>query len=373
MTRLHTLLGGKSPHPQTFVVGGMALAPPWGGPARGDEPGEHPRRPQRERPGRRSASAAWPTIASAHRRGPRLRRPGLRPRRPLRRRRLPRRGRARARHRQLPGLRRVPRGRHGRARLLLPRGRVMDGDLTSIEAVDQAGVAESVAHAHVRVRRDATLRHPSDGRTSPRYQGPAAPVHDARGRGPLQLGQGAALRGRPDGGRGRAARMLVAYAAGEASRAASSPGPSPTWASSRKRSSSTLGRIVARAIEAKLVVDRLDGWLAELKSNLASGDLAVADLSDWDPASWPPEAEGWSLGESARRRRRALGADPGRPDRALPGRRRQHLERLAARRPRPPRRAGGGARRDAGRRSGPPLEILRTVHSFDPCPACAVH
>jgi hydrogenase large subunit len=30
--RIHALLGGKDPHPQTYVVGGMALAPPWGGP-----------------------------------------------------------------------------------------------------------------------------------------------------------------------------------------------------------------------------------------------------------------------------------------------------------------------------------------------------
>ncbi len=30
--RIHALLGGKDPHPQTYLVGGMALVPPWGGP-----------------------------------------------------------------------------------------------------------------------------------------------------------------------------------------------------------------------------------------------------------------------------------------------------------------------------------------------------
>jgi Ni,Fe-hydrogenase I large subunit len=46
--RLHALLGGKDPHPQTWVVGGMTLAPPWGGPVRAIE-GEHPRLPERNR------------------------------------------------------------------------------------------------------------------------------------------------------------------------------------------------------------------------------------------------------------------------------------------------------------------------------------
>jgi len=34
LTRIQTLLGGKSPHPQTYLVGGMALAPAWTGPSR---------------------------------------------------------------------------------------------------------------------------------------------------------------------------------------------------------------------------------------------------------------------------------------------------------------------------------------------------
>jgi len=47
--RIQTLLGGKSPHPQTYLVGGMALAPPWGGPTRG-LPGEHPQQVERGSP-----------------------------------------------------------------------------------------------------------------------------------------------------------------------------------------------------------------------------------------------------------------------------------------------------------------------------------
>ncbi len=49
ISRAFVLLGGKNPHPQTFVVGGMVLAPPWGGPIK-PLTGEHPRLPERESP-----------------------------------------------------------------------------------------------------------------------------------------------------------------------------------------------------------------------------------------------------------------------------------------------------------------------------------
>ncbi len=61
-----------------------------------------------------------------------------------------------------------------------------------------------------------------------------------------------------------------------------------------------LGRMIARSVEAEVIARKLDAWLWELKSNLATGDVAVANIELWDPASWPDEAEGWSLGEGPR-------------------------------------------------------------------------
>ncbi len=63
---------------------------------------------------------------------------------------------------------------------------------------------------------------------------------------------------------------------------------------------SVLGRMLARAVEAQVIVRKADEWLTELKANLATGDVAVVDLTYWDPASWPAEAEGRSLGEGPR-------------------------------------------------------------------------
>ena len=366
MTRLHTFLGGKSPHPQTFVVGGMTLTPPWGGPARATS-GEHPRRPQTSAPlplAERGLSVLTSLIAGARDFVDQVYLPDVlyladvyRDEAEL--------GRGLG---NLLAFGEFPEDDTDEPKLLLPRGRLMDGDLASIEAVEEAGVGESVASTHD--LEDAALRHPSEGRTNPRYQGPPAPVTTFEGAARYSWAKAPRYWDDPLE-TGAAARMAVVYAArGEpysvVARLLANLGLEPGALAS------TLGRIVARAIEAKLVVDRLDGWLSELKSNLASGDLALADLSDWDPSSWPSEVEGWSLGESSGgavghwlrirdRRIAAYQVVDGSTWNLSPrdGRgRRGALEEALVGTPVPD--------------PATPIEVLRAVHSFDPCPACAV-
>jgi Ni,Fe-hydrogenase I large subunit len=106
---------------------------------------------------------------------------------------------------------------------------------------------------------------------------------------------------------------------------------------------------------------------------MAAGDFAFTDLSGWDPAGWPADAEGWSVGESPRgavghwvriRDRRIShyqvvdGSTWNLSPRDGRGRRGALEEALV-----------GTPVRDPER----PVEILRTVHSFDPCTACGVH
>lgn len=370
MARLSTFLGGKGPHPQTFLVGGMSLTPPWGGPVRAVV-GEHPRRPSTSAPATLSArglSAMARIIGAAVAFVDEVYLPDVR---------------------YLAGQRRddagtgpgignalafgeFPEDDSARPKLLLPRGRVMDRDLTSLERVDASGVAETVAHGHYLDDGDGSaLRHPFDGRTDPRYQGPAAPV--ATITGSLRYSWAKAPRYDDDPMEvGPAARMAVAIAAGRSTGAAAGQlldgfGLRPDALLG------TVGRVVARAIEAKLVVDRLDGWLGELAENLAAGDLAFTDLTSWDPGRWPDEAEGWSMGESA-------GGAVGHWVRIRGGRfvdyqvvdgntwnlsprdgrgRRGALEAALI----------GLPVRDPDR----PVEILRAVHAFDPCSACGTH
>ena len=172
---------------------------------------------------------------------------------------------------------------------------------------------------------------------------------------------------------GPLARMLVA-AAGGVPVAQDSVGKAlTTLGVGQDALFGTFGRMTMRAVEANLVAQRLTGWLSDLRDRIATGDLAMADLSAWDPASWPRDAEGFALGESARgavghwvriRDGRIAGyqivdastwnASP----RDQQGRRGALEEALV-----------GTLVADAGR----PLELLRTIHSFDPCPSCGVH
>ena len=97
---------------------------------------------------------------------------------------------------------------------------------------------------------------------------------------------------------GALARVLVAYVEGRdevraaVNRAVTALGVGPDALFG------TLGRLVARAVEAEVIAARLGDWHRDLTGNLADGDLALADLGRWDPGSWPQEARGWSLGEA---------------------------------------------------------------------------
>jgi hydrogenase large subunit len=371
LMRIHTLLGGISPHAATFLVGGMAVAPPWGGPARASS-GEHPQQVDRKSPAALSPTgltdigdilavtkrfidevyvpdvallartyADWATI-----------------------------GRGRG---NFLAYGEFPEDDASAPALLLPRGRVMDGDVSQALPIDQSGVAETVAHSWYTYDGDpAALKSPSAGETVPHYAGPALPLTSLEGADrytwlkapryeddPMEVGP--------------AARMLVGYAADAGDIRARVDAATTGLGATPRALASTLGRTVARSIESQIIATRLTGWLEELTASMSAGDLAFADITRWDPASWPSSAAGFSLGEGPRGAvghwLSIAGAQVGdyqivdastwnaSPRDAL-GRRGALEEALV-----------GTPVADPDR----PLEILRTVHSFDPCTACAVH
>jgi Ni,Fe-hydrogenase I large subunit len=172
---------------------------------------------------------------------------------------------------------------------------------------------------------------------------------------------------------GPLSRMLVAYASGHDDVKAAVDGVLKTLGVGPEALFSTLGRIAARAVETKLIAARLPKWLGELEANLKTGDLAIADVSKWDPASWPDTAEGWGWEEAPRG---ALGHWV-----RIKGGVIDNYQLVV------PSTWNGSPRDEKGRRGAweealigtpvndpkQPVEILRTVHSFDPCMACAVH
>jgi Ni,Fe-hydrogenase I large subunit len=136
---------------------------------------------------------------------------------------------------------------------------------------------------------------------------------------------------------------------------------------------STLGRIAARGIETQVLAEKVDDWIDGLTENMKRGDLRIADNSKWDLRDWPKDCTGVGFHEAPRG---ALGHWVHITD----GRIVNYQIVVPS--------TWNAGPRDAGSKRGPyeealigtpvadaeqPIEILRTIHSFDPCMACGVH
>ena len=371
ISKIHTILGGKNPHPQTFLVGGMALAPPWGGPNRG-LPGEHPQQIDKRAPAALSEAslAEIATLIAAARAFVDL---VYVPDVLLVARAYPEWATLGAGIGNYLAYGEFPEDESDEPKLFLPRGRVMGRIMARVEAVEQAGVTETVAHAWYTYDNDPDgPRKPVDGQTNPTYAGPALPYTTLAGSEKYSWLKAPRYDDEPMEV-GALARVLVAYVEGRdevraaVNRAVSALGVGPDALFG------TLGRLVARAVEAEVIAVRLGDWQRQLAGNLSDGDLALADLGRWDPGSWPQEASGWSLGEAPGG---ALGHWVTIRDQVIASY--QIVDASTW---------NGSPRDRKGRRgaweealvgtpvadAAQPLEILRTLHSFDPCAACAVH
>ena len=257
--------------------------------------------------------------------------------------------------------------------LWLPRGIVLDDDIYSApQALDPDRIREYVAHSWYRYTagEEAGL-HPRVGETEANYTGPQppfdyldtdkyswlkAPRYDDL---PIEVGP--------------LARMVVAYAGGHTRARQEIDAALAQLSLGRQALFSTLGRMLARGIETLLIAEQMQTWIDELEANMLAGRLEIHNGSRWDPATWPAEASGWGSTEAPR-------GGLSHWVRIQDGRL-VHYQAVVPT-------TWNGSPRDAAGRRGPweealigtpvsdierPLEVLRTVHSFDPCMACAVH
>jgi Ni,Fe-hydrogenase I large subunit len=254
-----------------------------------------------------------------------------------------------------------------------PNGLLLNRDLSQVAPVSQDKVAEYVAHSWYRYDEgDSTALHPWKGETQPNYTGPQPPYDFLTTDGKYSWLKAP----RYDGHAvevGPLARMLIAYASGRANVKSAVDGALGALGVGPAALFSTLGRVAARAIEAQVMVQQLPAWLQQLSENLARGDLTIHENAHWDPSTWPGEGFGWGFHEAPRG---SLGHWVHIKDGEI-----ANYQAVV------PSTWNAGPRDANGQRGAyeaallgtpvanpeQPVEILRTVHSFDPCLACAVH
>jgi hydrogenase large subunit len=136
---------------------------------------------------------------------------------------------------------------------------------------------------------------------------------------------------------------------------------------------STLGRTAARGLETRLVVHWMKGFYDDLLGNIKAGDVRTFTREKWDPSTWPDVCEGVGMSEAPRG---ALAHWIRIKDKKI-----DNYQLVV------PSTWNASPRDVNGQRSAyeesligtpvanpeQPVEILRTIHSFDPCLACAVH
>jgi Ni,Fe-hydrogenase I large subunit len=256
---------------------------------------------------------------------------------------------------------------------LFPRGVVFNRDIGTVHPVDPAKITEFVSRSWYNYSDgDSNGRHPSKGETNPKYTGPKAPFDHLDVAQKYSWLKAPRYDGKPMEV-GPLARMVVGYASGQPEIRSLIDGTLKRLNAPPAVLFSTLGRIAARALEAALMTQYLEKWVEELASNMAHGKVHIFNPIRWDPATWPASCAGYGWHEAPRG---ALGHWV-----EIEGRAIRNYQAVV------PTTWNGGPRDASGQRGAyeaallntpvadpaHPLELLRTVHSFDPCIACAVH
>jgi len=258
-----------------------------------------------------------------------------------------------------------------KAKTLFPSGLVLDGDITKVHEVDQSKITEDVTHAWY--KGSGAPEHPYEGTTIPEYtglerkeDGYAYLKTDEKYswiKSPLYDGKKVEV--------GPLARMVVGYVKGD-KRIKSYVDDF------LKRSGlpitvlfSTVGRTAARALETSMMSDVMLEWVDELAKNTATGDLSTWTEFDFDKVS--ADTKGMGLAEAPR-------GSLGHWVKVKEGRVTNYQAVVPSTWNAGPRGPHGEIGAYEAALIGTyvadpeqPLEIIRTIHSFDPCIACAVH
>ena len=260
---------------------------------------------------------------------------------------------------------------------LFPSGVILDRDLSRVHEIDlhdKAQIQEYVAHSWYQygAGKHAGL-HPYEGETNLDYTGPEPPFDHLVVEDPYSWMKSPRWRDKAMEV-GPLARVLLMYAKGHAATRELAGSVLKQLDLPIEALFSTLGRTAARTLETKLLADTMQEWFDSLISNIKSGDTRTFNERLWEPATWPKRCQGAGFMEAPRG---ALGHWIVIEDKKI-----ANYQAIV------PSTWNAGPR-DAQGQAGAyeaalqdnrtladtsqPLEILRTIHSFDPCIACAVH
>ena len=260
---------------------------------------------------------------------------------------------------------------------LIPSGVILDRDLSVIHEVDMNAadhIQEYVSHSWYDYSKgkDAGL-HPYQGETTFNYTGPTPPYEH------LDVEQSYSWLKSPRW-KGKAmevgplSRVLMLYARQHPQTQELVDMTLNKLDIPVRALFSTLVRTAARTLETKIIADHMQIWYNNLVANIKAGDTKTFNEVLWEPSSWPSTAQGVGFMEAPRG---ALAHWIVIKDGII-----DNYQAVV------PSTWNAGPR-DSGGQPGPyeaalqdnhqlydpkqPVEILRTIHSFDPCIACAVH
>ncbi len=265
--------------------------------------------------------------------------------------------------------------------LQLPGGAIVNGDLSDVHEVDPRDpeqIQEFVAHSWYKYPDETQGLHPWDGiteadfRMGPNFKGTKTHIEELDENGKYSWLKTPRWRGHAMEV-GPLARYVIAYAKGREDIKEQVDKTLQDLDLPLEALFSTLGRTAARGLECSWAAHKMRYFHDKLMANLKAGDTATANMEKWEPETWAQDAKGVGRAEAPRG---ALG----------------HWIRIKNSKidnyqavvpttwnaaPRDPK--GNIGAYEAALLGTPlaqadqPLEILRTMHSFDPCLACASH
>ena len=255
------------------------------------------------------------------------------------------------------------------------RGAVLDRNLSEVQEVNGADpeqIKEYVTHSWYKYPNNNESLQPWDGITDLNYTGPKPPYEQLNVEDKYSWIKTPRWKDNPMEV-GPLARLIVSYAAGNTDVKEVVNDTLKHFNAPPTVLFSTLGRTAARGLETKLIVHWMKGFYNDLISNIRNGDIRIFNSEKWEPSTWPDEAQGVGMEEAPRG---ALAHWI----KIKKGQIENYQMVVPSTWNASPRDAHGNrSAYEASLLNTPmadpqkPLEILRTVHSFDPCIACAVH